>query len=308
MDTKALTQKIKKVAKDFSFSHIGIAEAKTYKEDYTYLNNWIQNGYHASMHWIENRLAERSNILEYYPNAESVIIVTQNYYTGNTSSSKGIGKFSNYAWGDDYHVVIKKKLYELLAEIKRYDPELDGIVCVDTSPIMEKAWAQRAGIGWIGKHTNLITKDIGSWFFLGSIIINKKLEYDNFYEQDLCGTCTACIDDCPTGAIIDAYQLDSNKCISYLTIEHRGDLPDEYQDKLDGWIYGCDICQETCPWNKKFAEVTNVDGFEPRDGVKNKSLKDWSNMSEEEYKKIFKKSAVKRTKYSGLMRNIKANL
>ena len=308
MDTKALTQKIKKVAKDFSFSHIGIAEAKTYKEDYTYLNNWIQNGYHASMHWIENRMAERSNILEYYPNAESVIIVTQNYYTGNTSSSKGIGKFSNYAWGDDYHVVIKKKLYELLAEIKGYDPELDGIVCVDTSPIMEKAWAQRAGIGWIGKHTNLITKDIGSWFFLGSIIINKKLEYDNFYEQDLCGTCTACIDDCPTGAIIDAYQLDSNKCISYLTIEHRGDLPDEYQDKLDGWIYGCDICQETCPWNKKFAEVTNVDGFKPRDGVKNKSLKDWSNMSEEEYKKIFKKSAVKRTKYSGLMRNIKANL
>tara|TARA_B100000530_G_scaffold333193_1_gene280789 strand:+ start:391 stop:1317 length:927 start_codon:yes stop_codon:yes gene_type:complete len=308
LDTKALTQKIKKVAKDFSFSHIGIAEAKTYKEDYTYLNNWIQNGYHASMHWIENRMAERSNILEYYPNAESVIIVTQNYYTGNTSSSKGIGKFSNYAWGDDYHVVIKKKLYELLAEIKGYDPELDGIVCVDTSPIMEKAWAQRAGIGWIGKHTNLITKDIGSWFFLGSIIINKKLEYDNFYEQDLCGTCTACIDDCPTGAIIDAYQLDSNKCISYLTIEHRGDLPDEYQDKLDGWIYGCDICQETCPWNKKFAEVTNADEFEPRDGVKNKSLKDWSNMSEEEYKKIFKKSAVKRTKYSGLMRNIKANL
>ncbi len=308
MDTKALTQKIKKVAKDFSFSHIGIAEAKTYKEDYTYLNNWIQNGYHASMHWIENRLAERSNILEYYPDAESVIIVTQNYYTGNTSSSKDIGKFSNYAWGDDYHVVIKKKLHELLAEIKGYDPELDGIVCVDTSPIMEKAWAQRAGIGWIGKHTNLITKDIGSWFFLGSIIINKKLEYDNFYEQDLCGTCTACIDDCPTGAIIDAYQLDSNKCISYLTIEHRGDLPDEYQDKLDGWIYGCDICQETCPWNKKFAEVTNVDAFEPRDGVKNKSLKDWSNMSEEEYKKIFKKSAVKRTKYSGLMRNIKANL
>tara|TARA_Y100000814_G_scaffold151395_1_gene110336 strand:+ start:474 stop:1400 length:927 start_codon:yes stop_codon:yes gene_type:complete len=308
LDTKALTQKIKKVAKDFSFSHIGIAEAKTYKEDYTYLNNWIQNGYHASMHWIENRLAERSNILEYYPDAESVIIVTQNYYTGNTSSSKDIGKFSNYAWGDDYHVVIKKKLHELLAEIKGYDPELDGIVCVDTSPIMEKAWAQRAGIGWIGKHTNLITKDIGSWFFLGSIIINKKLEYDNFYEQDLCGTCTACIDDCPTGAIIDAYQLDSNKCISYLTIEHRGDLPDEYQDKLDGWIYGCDICQETCPWNKKFAEVTNVDAFEPRDGVKNKSLKDWSNMSEEEYKKIFKKSAVKRTKYSGLMRNIKANL
>ena len=308
MDTQALTQKIKQSAKDFSFSHIVIARAKTYEEDHTYLNNWINNGYHASMDWIKNRQDERSNILEYYPNAESVIIISQNYYTGNSSSDNKIGKFSNYAWGEDYHLVIKKKLYKLLEEIKKFDSKIDGIVCVDTSPIMEKAWAQRSGIGWIGKHTNLITKDIGSWFFLGSIIINKKLEYDNFYEQDLCGTCTACIDDCPTGAIIDAYQLDSNKCISYLTIEHRGDLPDEYQDKLDGWIYGCDICQETCPWNKKFAEVTNVDEFEPRDGVKNKSLKDWSNMSEEEYKKIFKKSAVKRTKYSGLMRNIKANL
>ena len=308
MDTHALTQKIKKTAKDFSFSHIGIAEAKTYQEDQTYLNNWINNGYHASMDWIKNRKAERSNILEYYPNAESVIIVTQNYYTGNASSNKDIGKFSNYAWGDDYHLVIKKKLYELLAQIKEYDSKIDGIVCVDTSPIMEKAWAQRAGIGWIGKHTNLITKDIGSWFFLGSIIINKKLEYDDFFQQDLCGTCTACIDDCPTGAIVEAYQLDSNKCISYLTIEHRGELPDEYQNQLDGWIYGCDICQETCPWNKKFEKITTADEFKPRDGVKDKSLIEWSNISEEEYKKLFKKSAVKRTKYSGLMRNIKANL
>ena len=171
------------------------------------------------MHWIENRMAERANILEYYPNAESVIIVTQNYYTGNTSSSKGIGKFSNYAWGDDYHVVIKKKLYELLAEIKGYDPELDGIVCVDTSPIMEKAWAQRAGLGWIGKHTNLITKEFGSWVFLRELIINKSLEYDNEFSQDLCGNFNLCIEACPTDAIVDSFQLDANKCISYVTIE-----------------------------------------------------------------------------------------
>ncbi len=308
MDRKALTDQIKHLSKEHSFSHIGIAQAKTYKEDFTYLNNWINNGYHASMDWVKNRLTERSNILEYYPNAESVIIVTQNYYTGNTSSNQDVGKFSNYAWGDDYHLVIKKKLYELLSGIKKYDSEIDGIVCVDTSPIMEKAWAQRAGIGWVGKHTNLITKDIGSWVFLGSIIINKKLEYDNFFENDLCGTCTACIDDCPTGAIVAPYQLDSNKCISYLTIEHRGELPNEYQDKLDGWIYGCDICQETCPWNKKFSEISMEEDFKPREGVKDKQLVDWASLSEDEYKKIFKKSAVKRTKYSGLMRNIKANL
>ena len=170
------------------------------------------------------------------------------------------------------------------------------------------AWAQRSGIGWIGKHTNLITKDIGSWFFLGSIIINKELEYDNFFTEDLCGSCTACIDDCPTDAIIAPYQLDSNKCISYLTIEHRGNLPIEYEDRLDDWIYGCDICQEVCPWNKKFSKETNEDSFKPRDDLKNRKLIDWEKMSIEEYKKLFKKSAVKRTKYSGLMRNIKANL
>ena len=308
MNKAFLSEQIKKSAKALSFSHIGISQAKTYKEDYANLNNWIDNGYHASMDWIKNRLIERSNILEYYPDAKSVIIVAQNYYTGNVSSNKNIGKISNYAWGNDYHLVIKKKLYDLLGEIKQYDSDIDGIVCVDTSPIMEKAWAQRVGIGWIGKHTNLITKDIGSWIFLGAIIINKVLNYDKFFTEDLCGTCTACIDDCPTGAIVAPYQLDSNKCISYLTIEHRGELPDKYKNNLDGWIYGCDICQETCPWNKKFAEITNEDEFKPRDGVKDKSLVEWSNLSEAEYKKIFKKSAIKRTKYSGLKRNIKANL
>ena len=308
MNKSSLTNQIKESAKRHSFSHIGIASAKIYKEDYDILNKWIDNGYHAQMDWIKNRLVERSNILEYYPDAESVIIVTQNYYTGNASSDENTGKISNYAWGDDYHLVIKKKLYQLLAEIKEYDSAINGLVCVDTSPIMEKAWAQRSGIGWIGKHTNLITKNIGSWFFIGSIIINRKLEYDNFYIEDLCGTCTACIDDCPTGAIVAPYQLDANKCISYLTIEHRGDLQIEYQDKLDGWIYGCDICQETCPWNKKFSQRTEAKEFEPREGIKNKKLIDWNNMSEDEYKQTFKKSAMKRTKYSGLMRNIKANL
>ena len=309
MNKISLTKQIKKTAKEnFSFSHVGIAKTEIYQDDFNHLNDWINNGYHGDMHWIKNRLLERSNILEYYPEAKSIIIITQNYYTENVSSDKDVGKVSNYAWGDDYHLIIKKNLYHFLDEIKKYDSDIDGLICVDTSPIMEKAWAQRAGIGWIGKHTNLITKDIGSWVFLGSIIINKELKYDDFYNQDLCGTCTACIDDCPTGAIIEPYKLDSNKCISYLTIEHRGKLPIEYKDQLDGWIYGCDICQEVCPWNIKFAQKTNSNEFEARVGIKNKKLTEWEKMSEEEYKKIFKKSAVKRTKYSGLIRNIKANL
>ena len=306
MKNQSLTHYIKDLATKSSFNHIGIAEAKFYDEDCENLSNWFNNNYHAEMNWIKNRFIERTNILEYYPEAKSVIIVTQNYYTGN--ASKNNGKISNYAWGDDYHIVIKKKLYKLLSSIKEYDSNIDGLVCVDTSPIMEKAWAQRAGIGWIGKHTNLITQDIGSWVFLGAIIIDKELEYDNFFKEDLCGTCTACIDDCPTGAIIAPYQLDANKCISYLTIEHRGDLPLEYENKLDGWIYGCDICQEVCPWNKKFSKKTSEESFHIRNELKNREINDWEKLSNDEYKKIFKNSAIKRTKYSGLMRNIKANL
>jgi len=308
LNIPSLTKQIKKATKDFSFTHTGIAKANVYKEDYSKLSSWIDNGYHAQMQWMQSRLSERTNIFKYYPDAKSIILITQNYYTDTANSNDDIGKISNYAWGDDYHLVIKKKLYQLLDEIKKYDSNLDGIVCVDTSPIMEKVWAQRAGIGWMGKHTNLITKDIGSWFFIGAIIINQELEYDDFFTEDLCGSCTACIDDCPTGAITEPYQLDSNKCISYLTIEHRGELPEEYKDKLDGWIYGCDICQEVCPWNTKFAKETDEVSFQSRLGFKDKKLHDWEKLSEGDYRKLFKKSAIKRTKYSGLMRNIKANL
>ena len=269
MNIPSLTQQIKESIKDFSFTHIGIAKANIYEEDYNRLSSWMNNDYHAQMEWMKTRLLERTNIFEYYPNAKSIIIITQNYYTGKVNSDNNIGKISNYAWGDDYHLVIKKKLYQLLDQIKQYDSSLDGIVCVDTSPIMEKAWAQRSGIGWIGKHTNLITKDIGSWFFLGSIIINKELEYDNFFTEDLCGSCTACIDDCPTGAIIEPYQLDSNKCISYLTIEHRKEFSKKYKGKLDNWIYGCDICQQVCPWNIKYSKISNDENFIKSDKINN---------------------------------------
>jgi epoxyqueuosine reductase len=171
---------------------------------------------------------------------------------------------------------------------------------------MEKDWAQRAGIGWIGKHTNLITRDYGSWIFLGELLLDVKLEYDTPFEDDLCGTCTACLDACPTNAFPEPYVLDASKCISYLTIEHRGDLPTELEDKLSGWIYGCDICQEVCPWNITFSHLSNENSFQPRENLKERPIRQWEDLTEEEYRRLFKKSTVKRTKYAGLKRNIES--
>ena len=181
---------------------------------------------------------------------------------------------------------------------------MNGYYCVDTSPIMEKAWAQRAGIGWLGKHTNLITKEFGSWFFLGELIIDKELLYDIPFTTDLCGSCNLCIEECPTDAIVEPYKLDSKKCISYVTIEHRGEFEKNNMIDLNDWIFGCDICQEICPWSIKFSELSNEEKFFDKNLLKDKEYDYWDNLSEEKFKKIFKKSAVKRTKYSGLKRNI----
>ena len=193
----------------------------------------------------------------------------------------------------------------MLKWIKDSNKETKGVVCVDTSPVMEKVWAQKSGLGWIGKHTNLITKDYGSWVFLGELILDIKLEYDVSFDEDLCGNCTACIDSCPTMALIE-YQLDSNKCISYLSIEKRGDFSENDED-LHGWIYGCDICQEVCPWNQKFSQKSTENSFYAKDEIKNYSNIEWEELKRSQYKKIFKGSAVKRTKYEGLKRNIKEN-
>jgi len=295
----SLTTEIKNKAIEIGFSKIGISKALYYEEDRINLNNWIDNGYNASMQWIENRKEERSNILKYYPKAQSVISIAINYYTGNSSDYFDNYKISNYAWGDDYHIMIKKKLYKLLNHIKSLDSSIDGICCVDTSPVSEKVWAQRSGIGWIGKHTTLITKEYGSWVFLGEIILNTKLDYDKPFTQNLCGSCTACIDSCPTSAISD-YTLDSKKCISYLTIEHRGTIPQEYADKMEDWVYGCDICQEVCPWTKR-SKHTSEESFKPRDLIVQTNLEE---IDRENYTKIFKNSPIKRTKLEGLKRNL----
>ena len=304
MNKESLTNFIKDISLSIGFSKVGIAKVEYYKEDKIHLDNWIENNYHATMNWMLNNKDKRTNISNYYNKSKSVISVAINYFNGNSGDNYNPPFISNYASGKDYHIIIKKKLENLLKEINKIDDSITGYYCVDTSPIMEKAWAQRAGIGWIGKHTNIITKEFGSWVFLGELIINKELLYDSPFTEDLCGTCNLCLDECPTGAIVEPYQLDANKCISYVTIEHRGEFDKENAIDLNNWIFGCDICQDVCPWNIKFSVDTLEEDFCDKQSLKNKDYEYWENLSEESYRKIFKNSAVKRTKYSGLKRNI----
>ena len=301
-----LSQRIKMKADELGFQKVGITKVEFSSENKLNLDQWISKGFHASMQWIENRKEERANIFNYFPDAVSLISVGMNYFSGNTQDDlKSKFKFSNYAWGEDYHSLIKDRLQILLKWIKNTSEEIEGVACVDTSPIMEKSWAQKAGLGWQGKHTNLISRDYGSWLFLGEIILNIPLDYDKPFIEDLCGSCTACIDACPTNAIT-SYQLDSNKCISYRTIEHRGEF-NENENNLDDWIYGCDICQEVCPWNQKFSKISPEKSFFPKTEILDWSEKKWMDLDDATFKKLFKGSAVKRTKFSGLQRNIKQN-
>lgn len=296
---------IKEKAIELGFHKVGIAKAAKTKQEQERLNQWLDQKKHADMEWIENRKSERGNIFNYFSEAKTVISLGMNYYVGKDQSDLTSDfKFSNYAWGDDYHLVIKSKLFSLLEFIKNKKPNIKGLVCVDTAPIMEKVWAQRAGLGWQGKHTNLISNDFGSWLFLGEIIIDFELEPDDPFTKDLCGSCTACIDACPTHALGE-YELDSGKCISYLTIEHRGDFIEGHDD-LDGWIYGCDICQEVCPWNISFSKISEEKYFEPRADIINNTDQKWLEMDQEKFSTTFKKSAAKRTKLMGLKRNIKS--
>ena len=296
---------IKEKAIELGFHKVGIAKATKTKQEQERLDEWLDQKKHADMEWIENRKSERGNIFNYFSEAKTVISLGMNYYVGKDQSDLTSDfKFSNYAWGDDYHLVIKSKLFSLLEFIKNKKPNVKGLVCVDTAPIMEKVWAQRAGLGWQGKHTNLISTDFGSWLFLGEIIIDFELEPDNPFTKDLCGSCTACIDACPTHALGE-YELDSSKCISYLTIEHRGDFIRGHDD-LDGWIYGCDICQEVCPWNISFSKISEEKYFEPRTDIINNTNQKWLEIDQDKFSTTFKKSAAKRTKLMGLKRNIKS--
>lgn len=298
----SITDEIKSKARELGFHKVGVAKAERLDREAEYLNEWIRRKYHASMQWIENNFHRRIDPNEILPGAQSIISLALNYYTPTVHSTKeDEAKISRYAWGDDYHDILPSRIQLLIDCIKQIAPDSQNRCYVDTGPMMDKVWAVRAGLGWQGKHSNLITKEFGSWVFLGEIMTTIKLEYDSPIE-DFCGTCTACIDACPTDAIREPYVVDSNRCLSYLTIEHRGKIDEQLHDKFEGWIYGCDICQDVCPWNR-FQQETEVQQFQPREWNIAPKLDEIENLSREEYLRRFKKSPLKRAKLEGLSRN-----
>lgn len=299
-----LTSAIKNEGYRLGFSKIGIAKVERLTEVEQLFKQWLNNGYHGTMNWLVNSAEQRIDPREILPDAKSIIVTALNYYTKHKhSSNTNTGKISRYAWGKDYHLVLQKRLKQLLEFIKSHAPQTDGKIFVDTGPVMEKVWAQRAGLGWQGKHTILITEKYGSWIFLGVIILNIQLQYDK-PETDQCGDCNLCIQACPTNAIVEPYVLDSNRCISYLTIEHREDIPENLGNNFDRWIYGCDTCQDVCPWNQKFNQETEINEFVPDADNINPSLESLAKLSKHEFRKRFKHTAIMRTTYNGFIRNV----
>jgi epoxyqueuosine reductase len=303
----SITENIKLKAFEIGFHKIGFVRADALLSERSNLDKWLARGFHGEMAWMNREPEKRTDPRILFPPAKSVIVVALNYYTPhNHENDPGTGKISRYAWGDDYHDVLKEKLRELLDWIKTQDSTADGKICVDTAPIMDKVWAVRAGIGWLGKHSNVITTDFGSWVFIGEILLNLDLEYDVEIVSDHCGSCTMCLDACPTSAIVEPYVVDSRKCISYATIELRSEkLPVEIEENLEGWLYGCDICQDVCPWNR-FEKPTADARFEPRHDETSANLDQIISLTPEKYAERFRGTAIKRAKLVGLKRNAKA--
>lgn len=304
-----LAGKIKAKAIEIGFDKVGFAKADALIEEGHRLKEWLDNGFHGEMKWMEREPEKRADPQLLFAGAKSVVVLAQNYYTPHRHEiSVEKGKVSRYAWGDDYHEVMGEKLRQLLAWIQEEIPGADGKACLDIQPAMDKAWAAKAGIGWLGKHSNIITKELGSWVFIGEIFLSIDLNFENLAEPDHCGNCTACIDACPTEAIVLPYVVDSKRCISYANIELRSPrLPEEIAENLNGWLYGCDICQEVCPWNR-FEKPSAESRFEPREGNISPGLEGIVELSQEEFSKKFRKSAMKRAKLSGLKRNAMALL
>jgi len=299
-----ITREIKRRALDIGFHKVGIVPAEELSAERDRFQEWLARGYHGEMDWIARDPGTRDDPRMLFPDARSVIAVALNYHTPHQHAhNQHTGKVSRYAWGDDYHEVVGERLRELLDWIKLRWPAAEGKVCVDIQRTMDKAWAVRAGLGWMGKHTNIITQDYGSWVFLGELLLNLELEYDREEVADQCGTCTLCIDACPTGAIVEPYAVNSNLCISHATIESRAtEMLAEVADHLEGWIYGCDICQDVCPWNHT-ARESDVPAFEPRAGNVNAVLSEILELTPEAYAARFRNSAMKRAKITGLKRN-----
>jgi len=304
-----LSRAIKQRAYAQGFDKVGLVKAEPLSREAPLLKEWLSRGYQGTMKWMSREPGKRANPLELFPDAKSIIVVAVNYYTPHEHlDNPDTGKISRYAWGDDYHDVMGGKLRSLLTWIESLRPDAKGKVCVDIQPVMDKAWAVRAGLGWLGKHTNVITPEFGSWIFIGEILLNLELEFEGDLIEDHCGTCTLCIDACPTQAITEPYVLDSNKCISYATIELRSEtIPVELSENLSGWLYGCDICQDVCPWNR-FQQPSSENRFEPRTRNVNKNLGEILDLNALDYARQYRGSAIKRAKLTGLQRNAQALL
>jgi len=297
------TALIKSIASNYGFDYCGIAKATLLNEDARRLEAWLSKGFHGTMQYMENYFDLRIDPAKLVPGAKSVITLLLNYFP-EKKQSKLVPKISKYAFGNDYHEVIRSKLKLFLGEINEKIGEVHGRGFVDSAPVLERAWAQKAGIGWIGKNGNLITKQSGSFFFIATLIVDLELLYDCTIAKDYCGTCTRCIDECPTDAILPDKVIDGSKCISYFTIELKDTLiPEAQKGKFENWMFGCDVCQDVCPWNR-FSKPTNEINFTPIPEVLNLSTSDWEAMTEESFKSIFKNSPLKRAKFEGIKRNL----
>lgn len=292
---------IKEESKRLGFLSCGISQATFLEQEAPRLESWLKKGMHGEMSYMENYFDKRLDPRLLVDGAKSVISLLLNYYPSEIQNQDSY-KISKYAYGQDYHFVIKDKLKDLLKFIQTEIGEVNGRVFVDSAPVLDKVWAAKSGLGWIGKNSNLITKQVGSFYFIAELIIDLELEYDS-PTTDHCGSCTACIDSCPTQAIIRPYVVDGSKCISYFTIELKDQIPQEMKGKFDDWMFGCDVCQDVCPWNR-FSKSHKEPLFNPNPELLRYSKKDWQEITEEVFKKVFKNSAVKRTKLEGLHRNI----
>jgi len=303
MDKKEITRTIKAKAKEMGFMGIAIAKAEHMDEEAARLENWLTQNNHGEMSYLENYFDKRVDPTLLVPGSKSVICLMYNYYTEEQQEDPLAPKLAMYAYGKDYHKVVKKKLIQLFKWMSESFEEVDGRCFVDSAPVLERDWARRSGLGWVGKHSLLINPKKGSYFFLCEIICDLDLEYDHPIK-DHCGTCTRCIEACPTDAISEeGYIMDGSKCISYLTIELKNDIPDAFSDQMQNWMFGCDICQQVCPWNK-FSKPHQEEKFQPKEELLKMRKQDWEEITEDVFGKLFEGSAVKRTKFEGLKRNI----
>ena len=301
MNRAEASKLVKRLAREQGFDACGISAAGFLEEEATGLENWLNAGFHGTMSWMERHFDERLDPRKLVPGAKSVISVVLNYFP-DEEQRPDAPKISKYAYGRDYHKVIRGKLKRMLLCIQDEIGEVGGRGFVDSAPVMDRAWARKSGLGWVGKHSLLLSKGSGSFFFIGALIVDIELEPDG-PTTDHCGSCTACIDACPTSAIVAPTVVDSNKCISYLTIEYKGALPSEYQEKMEDWVYGCDICQDVCPWNR-FSTPHSEGDFNIRDSIQNNDWETWEEITHELWEEINKGSAMRRVGFDGFKRNL----